>query len=167
MVVYTINETFLIQSKKFKKSSNPSFLIKLKKNFSFKAFHCGVLCAIPTLGVNKVLHCKTWSCLEKIIRFLCNKELDHKKEVVLENLKAMGKKQLEKKLYSKLVKDYALPSISTLTRITAKIDKLNDFNVLKTVLLSLSPEKKMLCVILIDEFYIKSSLTYYDGKIFG
>ena len=69
-------------------------------------------------------------------------------------------------LYNKLIDDYALPSVRTLTRITSKTNKVEDTKFLKSVLENL-PHQQRKCIILIDEVYIKPSLTYHGGQLFG
>ena len=185
VVVFKVNNSYFIQSQKFVQGSTPLFAVKLGEDFSFEAYHCGVLSSIPTLVSNKVYVCKTWSCLEEILRFLSNKLIDHKKTVMLESLNALGAKKVGHKLYSpaaivqgfeyfatsralysKLVKDFPLPSIRTLTRLTAKVDKIEDISFIKNVLNQLPPEQRC-CILLVDEVYIKPSLTYHGGRVFG
>ena len=62
--------------------------------------------------------------------------------------------------------DYQLPSIRTLTRITSKVACVEDITLLKSVLHNL-PVLQRRCVLLWDEVYIKSSLTYHGGTLFG
>ena len=184
VVTFTLDQTVVIQSAKLIEGI-PLFLIKIHEDYLFETFHLGSVCIIQSLAANKVRHCKTWSCLDEIIRFLSSKQICHKKEIMVENLKAMGTKKVGQKLYSpstilqafeyfatsralysKLVKDYPLPSVRTLTRITSKVDKIDDISFFKNVLKYLPPEKRC-CNILIDEVYIKPSMSFHGGKVFG
>ena len=123
----------------------PLFVVEINEDFSFHTYHCGSSCSIPSLSSDQIYCCKLWSTLNEIIRFLQNKVMDHKKEVLMRSLVALGKNAVDQKLYSpevivqafdyfatssasykKLWKDYALPSISTLSKITSKINKIDD-----------------------------------------
>lgn len=95
VVAFKIKGSAVIQSAKYI-CGVPLYVIKLQEDFSFQAYHCGASCTITTLGANKIFQCKSWSCLHEIIRFLQNKEIGHKKEVLFSNLNALGKNQLEK-----------------------------------------------------------------------
>lgn len=53
-----------------------------------------------------------------------------------------------------------------MTRITAKIDKVEDIGFIKSVLIGL-PQEQRCCILLIDEVYFKPSLTYHGGRVFG
>ena len=184
VVVFKVGQTTMIQSKNYMQRVS-QFLVKLSDNYSFETYHFGAVCSISSLAANRIVECKTWSCLDEIITYLSNKSLDHKKEILAENLQSMGTKRVGQKLfspktilqafeyfstsralYSKLVKDYALPSIRTLIRITSKVDKFEDVKFLKSVLNELPPEKRH-CITLIDEVYVKPSLAYHGGTIFG
>ena len=69
-------------------------------------------------------------------------------------------------LYHYLVADFQLPSIRTLTRITNKIGSVEDVAFLKGFLDGI-PIWQRRCVLLWDEVYIKSKLTYHGGTLFG
>ena len=64
---------------------------------------------------------------------------------------------------------YQILSVHTLTRTTFKINKLQDIGFVKTVLNSLPQQPRQCneCIILIDEIYIKPSLTHHDCQLFG
>ena len=74
---------------------------------------------------------------------------------------------LSRALYSRLRQDYELPSISLLTRITSKLDSAFDDKEFLNSVLSNLDEKQKHCIILIDEVYVKPSLAYHAGSIFG
>ena len=69
-------------------------------------------------------------------------------------------------LYNRLRKDYQLPSIPTLTRITSKVSKLNESSFLNNVFKSVEENQKI-CIILHDEVYIKKMMLYHGGSLFG
>ena len=60
-------------------------------------------------------------------------------------------------LYKHLRRDYQLPSVSTLTRITSKVSKESENTFLKSVFNSVDDNQK-LSVILHDEIYVKKML---------
>ena len=69
-------------------------------------------------------------------------------------------------LYDRLRNDYQILSISLLTRITSKISNINENKFIFSIFNSLS-DKQKLCIILHDEIYVKKSLLYHGGTIFG
>ena len=70
--------------------------------------------------------------------------------------------------YERLRKDYQLPSVSTLARITitSSSTKSSCSEFLKTVF-EATENKRKPCVLLHDEVYFKKSLQYHGGVIFG
>ena len=68
--------------------------------------------------------------------------------------------------YELFRRDHHLPSVRTLTRITSKINNLQSFHFVRTVLDSLQDQQRQV-VLLIDEIYVKPSLCYQGGKVFG
>ena len=73
---------------------------------------------------------------------------------------------VSRSLYQRLRKDYQLPSVSTLARITSSSTKSSSSEFLKTVFEATENTRKP-CVLLHDEVYIKKSLQYHGGEIFG
>ena len=71
-----------------------------------------------------------------------------------------------KALYLRIAQDYQVPSIRTLTRMTSKVSKVDETKFLLDIFCKL-PASQRKCVILWDEIYIKSPLTYHGGTIFG
>lgn len=69
-------------------------------------------------------------------------------------------------LYSMMRRDYQLPSITTLTRITSKVSKVSEIPFLSGVFKSIEGNQK-LCMILHDEVYVKKMLLYHGGTLFG
>ena len=64
-------------------------------------------------------------------------------------------------LYRQLAKDYQLPSIRTLTRITSKVSKKDNMSFLKDVLSKIN-ERQRKCIIMLDEVYVKSTLLFRE-----
>ena len=69
-------------------------------------------------------------------------------------------------LYSKIAKDFQLPSIRTPQRIPSKVGKQDDLKFLKNVFTSVE-EKQRRCILMLDEVYVKSTLLYHGGTLFG
>ena len=59
-----------------------------------------------------------------------------------------------------------LPSIRTLQRITSKVANVDEQKFLLNVLKTL-PEHQKQCILIWDEMYVKSAITYHGGSIFG
>lgn len=102
-----------------------------------------------------------------------------KKQIILEQLQAMGTQRVGKPLYTpeiiirafqyfatsrclyeRLRQDFQSPSKQTLTSITSKVAKIDDG--FKSV-----EERQKMCVIMQDEVYVKRMLLYHGGQIFG
>ena len=71
-----------------------------------------------------------------------------------------------RQLYSKLREDYQLLSIKTLQNMTSKVNNLSDQSYITSVFNKLEDRQKQ-CIILVDEIYVKRSLLYHDGQLFG
>ena len=101
-------------------------------------------------------------------------EKNRKKDVLLEQIFAMsplvyvGDKKYKaeaiirafkyfarsRTFYHRLTEDYELPNIPTLTRLTSKVNKIDDTQLLKNVFCN-------------DEVYVKPALMYDGATIFG
>lgn len=68
--------------------------------------------------------------------------------------------------HKRLTNDYQLPSVSTPTRITSKVSKIDDVPFLKQVF-DTAENKQKFCVLLHDEVYLKKMLLYHGGTVFG
>ena len=143
IVSYLIGSaTFIIQSSEFQeKSGIPHFLLKVKNDLSFEAYHAGIKCTIKSLSKNRVTVLDTLSKLQEAVRYLFCLEIDQKKSVLLEQVTSMssliqvGDKKytpavivrafeyfvISRSLYKRLREDFELPSIPTLTRITSHV----------------------------------------------
>ena len=188
LVSFKLEETCLIiQSKTFEEPSCiPTFLLKIMNDYTYIGYHCGISCTISPLSTNRIYKLNTWSILEEAISFLNLMEKNQKKQVLLEQVFAMsplvcvGDKKYNtetivrafdyfatsRTLYNRLRDDYELPSVSTLTRLTSKVNKVDDTLFLKNIFTNIE-ENQTICEILIDEIYVKPSLTYHGGAVFG
>ena len=181
---FTSEDDFYIQSTKYFKGI-PKFVIVISELLKFEAFHLGVKCNITTLTLNRQTLINRWSIIDEIIRFLNNKEPDNHMDVLMEQVSVMCTVPVGTKLYSveiivrafeyfatsrslynRLIHDYKLPSIKTLTRLTSKVSKLSDANFILRIFNSLSTQQQ-LCIILFDEVYVKKMMTYHAGSVFG
>ena len=69
-------------------------------------------------------------------------------------------------LYRRICKDFQLPSVSTLTRFTSAVSKIDDEEFVFCVFAQLDDEQK-LTLILHDEIYVKKMQLYSGGGLFG
>ena len=63
-------------------------------------------------------------------------------------------------------KDYKLPSTKTLRNLTSKVSKIQDEKFVTGIFSSIE-ERQRSCIILVDEVYVKPSLQYHGGHVFG
>ena len=130
----------------------PRFVIKVYQNLRFETFHCGPRCSLPYISKNRLNQMNSWSLLENIITSLNNMDIDHKKEMLLQQVKVMAPKIVGEKtypaaflvmafcffatsraLYNRLREDYVLPSVSTLTNLTSKVSKITEGSLISKV----------------------------------
>jgi hypothetical protein len=69
-------------------------------------------------------------------------------------------------LYGRLRDDFELPSISTLTRLSSKVNNSSDISFINAIFANLKDEQKQY-TLLIDEIYVKTLMTYHGGALFG
>ena len=69
--------------------------------------------------------------------------------------------------YRRLRVDFELPSITTLTRLTSEVKGIDDMSFIKHVFSTMDDERKKRCVLILDEVYVKSTLQYHGGTLFG
>ena len=185
VVCYEVDGTIHIQSCIFFSNGIPLFLIKINSDHTYTAFNAGVQCIISTLSKNRINLMDNFSKLEEAIRFLTTLPIDEKKNVMKEHLDSMGQHKIGEKVYSndtiirafqyyatsracyeRLRKDYMLPSQRTLRNITSKVGKINEEKFVSNILSKLNDNQR-LCNILVDEVYVKPSLQYHGGHLFG
>ena len=99
-------------------------------------------------------------------------EKDNKQKVLLQHVSSMapfyvGEKKYESEiiirsfeyfamsraLYNRLRDDYQLPSVTTLTRLTSKTNKIDDTAMMKNVISNVAERQKSF-ILLIDEVYV-------------
>jgi len=79
----------------------PAFITRISPDQTFESFHLGVRCTVLSLSKNRITQLKTWSSLEENIRYLKYCEIDgKKKEVLQQQLHAMGPQQVGKPRYT-------------------------------------------------------------------
>ena len=184
VISYMDGDVLNVQSRKLL-NGVPLFIIRISQDLSFENFHLGVKATASSLSKNRITALKTWSIFEENIRFLNCMEIDGKKEVIQQQLQAMGTQHVGKPLYTteiivrafeyfttsrslyhRLRQDFQLPSVQTLTRITSKVTKLDDTAFSTAVFKSLEESQRQ-CVLLQDEVYVKKMMLYHGGQIFG
>ena len=135
----------------------PHFIIQIKNDYSYTCFSFGSPCNVVSLKSNSISHCKTWSALSEMIRYLSEVEMTHKKTILFEQLFVTDKKGGNEKLYSpkmttrafeyfatsrslysRLQQNFQLPSSCTLTRSTSKIGKVAETEFLASIFKNLS-----------------------------
>lgn len=182
------NELFVIQSTDFiNESGIPRFLLKIKNNLSFEGFHCGVKCTVKPLSTNRIYLVDSVSRLNVAIHYLDSLTMDHKKNVISEQISSMdsltyvGEKKYaadmiarafeyfatSRSLYSRLRDDFELPSITLLTKLTSKVGNLEDNEFLQSYFQHCTDPRQRNVVLIIDEIYVKPQLSYQGGHVFG
>ena len=73
---------------------------------------------------------------------------------------------LSRSTYNRLRDDYQLPSVSTLTRLTSKVGNMDDLSFIREVICNLE-ERQRNCILMVDEIYVKATLSYHGGRVFG
>lgn len=188
VVSFSLEKKLTIQSKKFIEGTGiPEFSLHIFDDLMFKAFHCGVESNIDSLATKNDFRMNRWSCIEEAVRYLHCMDTSHKKEVLLEQIKAMShrlnsrcqKKYMDQSIirsfeyfslsrssYNRFREDFELPSTKTLTRLTSTVKNTEDSQHLKNVFGSVTNAQKS-CILLIDEVYVKPVLQYHGGSLFG
>ena len=166
-------------------SSIPRFLLKISPDQSFEGFHAGVKTSIKSLCTNKIVKLNRWSQLEEALRYLNSLELDQKKSVLLEQCVSLGTTKVgtlkysseiivrafeylatSRTLYNRLRKDFGLPGLATLNRLSSKVNNSSDYTFISNVFTGLDQRQKQF-ILLLDEVYVKPLLTYHGGMLFG
>lgn len=163
----------------------PKFIFSISQDMTFCCYSEGSSTSIPTLSRNKILYCRHKSTLQEIVRYLSLMESNHKSEILMEQhsvtklnsgnkklysvemiARAFGYYSISRSLYSRLLKDFQLPSIRILQRLSSRCNSLEDEKFLKSVFDNLEPRKKR-CIIELDEMYVKKVMSYHAGNIYG
>ena len=98
IIAFLIANVIIIQSNHYE-SGISMHLIKIFENLGFETYHCGVKCHIPSLSSNRITTVQSMSVLDEILRFLSSMPADNKKQIILQQVTAMGPKCIGKKLY--------------------------------------------------------------------
>ena len=183
--------TFLIDNVQWIQSNEfihgiPLFALKIFKDMTFRSFHMGIQCSIPTLYRNNIYRLNTWSRIDEALRSLSRRDFSHHEKILQQQIDAMKPIRVGKKvytpetlvrafeyystsrcLYGKLRHDFKLPSEKTMENLTSKVNNLSDKNFLMEVFSNLKDERQMQCVVMVDEIYLKLALLYHAGKLFG
>ena len=69
-------------------------------------------------------------------------------------------------LYNRLRKDFGLPGLATLNRLSSKVNNSSDYTFISNVFTGLDQRQKQF-ILLLDEVYVKPLLTYHGGMLFG
>ena len=165
----------------------PNYTIKIYTDLSYEAYFYGSHVIITSLSRNSIKKCKMWSALEEAIHYLRAKEMNHKFKVLIEQISITGIAKhhgncslyssetivrsfeyyaCSRTLYRRLIQDYQLPGISVLQRITSTCRQLDNEKFIQSVFTKIDSRQNK-CIILLDEIYIKPSLTYHGGQVFG
>ena len=126
----------------------PLFSLDVNEDFTYEAYHCGSRCRLKNLETHYIKKINRQSIIEEAIRFLMNLGyvlLNRKQTTILNQISLLGpfaignrKFNIEtivqafeyfvtsRSGYSKFRRDFELPSVSTLTRLTSKVKKLED-----------------------------------------
>ena len=127
----------------------------------------------------------SWSQLSEVLRFVSDKEdKDTKFDFILRQIQLMNSPKntriydhddlcqafswyaRSRALYSDLRNHMQLPSLTTLRRIT-RVSKNTTDAVLYSKFFNAQEQRSRNCILIIDEVYIKSSVTYSGGVLFG
>ena len=163
----------------------PTFVLRVHADMTLEAYHLGVRIFVPTLTKNRITKLQSWSALEETIRYLASCSASNKLSVIQQHIESMSSTvrtriyspnmimsafqyfATSRGLYKRLINDCQLPpSVSTLTRITSKVSKVEDVPFLKRVL-DTTEKKQKYCVLLHDEVYVKKMRLYHGGTVFG
>ena len=145
----------------------------------------GIETYIPSLSKNRILKLDSWSKIDEVIRYLRLKEETRHEKVLQQHIECMKPKNIgvktysmefimrafnyfasSRNLYNILREDYKFPSIKTLQNITSKAKNFSDQEYISNIFKNIEGRQKQ-CVILLDEIYLKQSLLYHGGELFG
>ena len=74
---------------------------------------------------------------------------------------------LSRSAYNRLREEFELSSVRTITRITSRVNKLDDNLYIQKVFQNLNDVRQKTCILLLDEVYVKAMLQYHGGILFG
>ena len=162
----------------------PKYLLRIK-DLSYESFHGGVKCSVASLHANQVFKIARWSQIAEALRFLNCMKVSHKTEIVRQHIKAMSPNvasnqkycpettlrafeyfSLSRSCYNRLRQDLELPSIKTLTRLTSITKNTDDQTFFQEIFSTLDGKQKS-TALLVDQVYVKPSLQFHGGSLFG
>ena len=184
VIAYASNGSVIIQSTTLNVGI-PLFSIVLKNDFTFHCYHLGIKLFIPSLTTNKITKMNRWSVVEEAMSYLSSVEMTNKHHVLNDYRMSMSSsKIIGSKVYSPAMlvrafeyfscsraayelfrKDHQLPSRKTLTQITSKVTNSHNLDFLDKVFDAL-PSKQKQVVLMLDEIYVKASMTYHVWQNF-
>ena len=88
-MIFKDDDKIFCQSKEFKEGV-AKFLIVIHNDLKYEAYHYGVKTAVTASTPKRVNLLDRWSKLGEVIQFLDSIILDHKKEVLLQQLNLLG-----------------------------------------------------------------------------
>jgi len=154
------------------------------KEISFEAYHKLMFLRHPT--IKGAVTC--WSQFDELMRFVTSMEHDSKniekykflmRQVHLLNApknttlysmddfcQAFSWFARSRSLYEDLRKSLLLPSVSTLQKLTRMAKNLDD-ETMYTSFFQKQEERCKACILIVDEIYVKASMTYRGGILFG
>ena len=121
------------------------------------------------------------TCTRGYCEIIAKKNVIHQQLNSMNNIAYVGEKKysvetfvrafeyfaLSRATYNRLPRDFQLPSINRLTRITSKVKNTDDNSHIHKVFSNLTDDRQKTCVLLFDEVYVKAMLLYYGGLVFG
>ena len=179
------NEIYLQCDELLEETGIFKFMIKIKEDFSYEAFHSGIKCIMLSLSQNRITQLTRWSQVNEAVRFFLNHSSTRKETVLHQQVSAMSVKSigerkfsnavivrafgyfaLSRTAYNRLRQDFDLPNVTTLTRMTSSTKRYDDVAFYSKVFSNLSSQQKT-CIVFVDEVYIKFMLQYHGGEVFG
>ena len=186
LFILEANEKLIFQSREYLENTGiPTFVFFIYKDMSYDGFHCGIKVSISTLSANRFFKISRWSQILEALRFLQHLELTHHKKVLHQQIQAMSQSTVAERKYSvettirafeyfslsrsgynRFRRDFELPSTKTLSRLTSITKSTDDYKFVNAIISSLLDRQKDL-ILLIDEVYVKPTLQYSGGTLFG
>ena len=163
-------------------------MLRIDSDLKYEGFFCGIKHTIITLSDNRINYINCILTLLEALRYLDGLTKTNKINSILQHVEAMspltfvGDKKYDpeiiarafkcysilRSLYDRLRQDYELPSISLLKQLTSKLNSaLDDTDYLSTIFSNLGNENQINCILLLDEVYVKPTLIYHGGNVFG
>ena len=183
--VFHVNHIINFHSNNFIHDTGiPKYLLRIK-DLSYESFHGGVKCSVASLHAKKLFKIASWPQIAEALRFLNFMEVSHKTEIIHLHIKAMNPNvasnqkycpetvlrafeyfSLSRSYYNRLRQNLELPSIKTLTRLTSITKNTDDQTFFQGIFSTLDGKQKS-TALLVDKIYVKPSLQFHGGSLFG